>query len=94
MHSVHAQRRAGRGEDSRRLIEGPGHEVTMKAFDTSDEAHRDDPQALPQFELEYLVDDVEHPSTVMVVPRGAGDRPGSTWISADIRLAVPLEWVR
>lgn len=66
----------------------------MKAFDPSNGTRRGDPQSLPRFELEYLVDDIEHPNQVMVVPYGAGGRSETAWITADIRDAVPLEWVR
>lgn len=66
----------------------------MEAFDASDGPRHDDPQALPRFELEYLVDDIQHPTEIMVVPHGAADRPGARWITADILHAVPLEWVR
>lgn len=66
----------------------------MKAFDPSNGIRRGDSQSLPRFELEYLVDDIEYPSQVMVVPSGAGGRSETEWITADIRHAVPLEWVR
>lgn len=66
----------------------------MKSFDPTKGTRRVDPQSLPRFELEYLVDDMEYPSQVMVVPHGTGDRSETEWITVDIRDAVPLEWVR
>lgn len=66
----------------------------MKTSDTQDGAWGADPEELPKFTLEYLVDDIDNPTQVMVVPRGTGDRPGTAWIVIDMRHAVPLEWVR
>lgn len=66
----------------------------MKTFDASDRRRQQSSQALPRFDLEYLVDDIEEPSEVMIVPAGRRNRPDTEWIAADIRLAVPLEWVR
>lgn len=48
----------------------------------------------PQFELDYLVDDVEKPSKVMIVPDWDNDRGLSEWLTIDIDHAEALEDIR
>lgn len=55
---------------------------------------RHDLHELPQFELDYLVDNVDAPTEVMVVPKEGHDRDKTRWITMDLGSAVPLDDVR
>lgn len=65
----------------------------MNTIDTRDNARRD-PYELPRFELEYLVDDLDEPTEIMVVPEPDHSRGHEQWITMDTGHAVPLEDVR
>lgn len=49
---------------------------------------------LPVFELDYLVDDIENPSKVMIVPDWDNESGLSSWLTIDIEHAVPLKDVQ
>lgn len=65
----------------------------MNTIDTRNSTHQD-PYELPRFELEYLVDDVDDPTEIMVVPELDRSRGHEQWITMDTRHAVPLEDIR
>lgn len=48
----------------------------------------------PEFDLTYLYDDSEHPSEVTVMPYGETSGQTTTWLSASIEDAVPVEEIR
>lgn len=48
---------------------------------------------LPQFELDYLLDNLDEPTEVMVVPE-RGDQDKTRWITMDLDHAVALDDVR
>lgn len=54
----------------------------------------DDLYELPQFELDYLLDDVEAPTEVMIVPREGEDGDKTRWITMDLDSVVSLDDVR
>lgn len=65
----------------------------MNTTDTRDRPFQD-PYELPRFELEYLVDDLDDPTEIMVVPNQDHSRGHEQWITMDTRQAVPLEDIR
>jgi heme-degrading monooxygenase HmoA len=48
-------------------------------------------ERLPRFELDYLVDDMDDPSEVMIVPNWDDDSGLERWIKTGIEHAVPLD---
>jgi len=54
---------------------------------------REQLDATPQFELEWLYDDADDPSQVTVFPRDT-ERSATEWISVDCDSAIPLDEVR
>lgn len=65
---------------------------TMSRTD-SPNATPDDLDELPQFELDFLLDDLDDPTEVMVAPR-RDDQEKTQWITMDIEHAVPLDDLR
>lgn len=49
---------------------------------------------LPQFDLDYLVDDIQEPSKVMILPDWDNDSGLSRWLTMDFEHSVSLEDLR